>query len=45
MNAKISKNRTRKKGSPGEIRGVFYEANNIAGDITWNNSFGIFGTG
>lgn len=44
MNAKISKIEQGKKGSPGEIRGVFYEANNIAGDITLNNSFGIFGT-
>ena len=44
MNARISKIEQGKKGSPGEIRGVFYEANNIAGDITLNNSFGIFGT-
>lgn len=44
MNAKISKIEQGKKGSPGEIRGVFYEADNIAGDISSNNSFGIFGT-
>lgn len=44
MNAKISKIEQGKKGSPGEIRGVFYEANDIVGDITSNNLFGIFGT-
>lgn len=44
MNAKISKVEQGKKGTPGEIRGVFYEANNIIGDISANNSFGIFGT-
>jgi len=44
MNAKISKVEQGKKGSPGEIRGVFYEANSVIGDISANNSFGIFGT-
>lgn len=43
MNAKISKVEQGKKGSPGEIRGVFYETNNILGDINYNNPYGIYG--
>lgn len=44
MHAKVSKVEQGKKGSPGEIRGVFYETNNILGDIELNNSYGIYGT-
>ncbi len=43
MNAKISKIEQGKKGLPGEIRGVFYETNNILGDISLNSVFGIYG--
>lgn len=43
MNAKISKVEQGKKGAPGEIKGVFYETNNVLGDIFKNSSFGIFG--
>ncbi len=44
MNAKISKIEQGKKGTPGEIRGVFYETNNTLGDITINSGYGIYGT-
>lgn len=44
MNAKISKVEQGKKGSPGEIRGVFYETDNVLGDINNNNIYGIYGT-
>lgn len=44
MNAKISKIEQGKRGNPGEIRGAFYETDNILGDIDLNNSFGIYGS-
>ena len=44
MNAKISKIEQGKKGTPGEIRGVFYETNNLLGDISINSAYGIYGT-
>lgn len=44
MNAKISKIEQGKKGTPGEIRGVFYETNNLLGDISVNSQYGIYGT-
>lgn len=44
MNAKISKIEQGKKGTPGEIRGVFYETNNLLGDIDINSQYGIYGT-
>lgn len=43
MSANISKIEQGKKGLPGEIRGVFYETNNIIGDIDTNCEFGIYG--
>lgn len=44
MNAKISKVEQGKRGTPGEIRGVFYETDNILGDINFNSIYGIYGT-
>jgi len=44
MNAKISKVEQGKKGTPGEIRGVFYETDNLVGDIVVNSPYGIYGT-
>lgn len=43
MGANISKIEQGKKGSPGEIRGAFYETDNIIGDIDVNSEFGIYG--
>ena len=44
MNAKISKIEQGKKGTPGEIRGVFYETKTLLGDISINSPYGIYGT-
>lgn len=43
MNAKIAKVEQGKKGNPGEIRGVFYETDNILGNIDKNTPYGIYG--
>ncbi len=43
MNAKISDIELGKKGTPGEIRGVFYKTDEVLGDIYENNTFGIYG--
>lgn len=43
MNAKIANIEQGKKGSPGEIKGVFYETENVLGEITKNSPFGIYG--
>lgn len=43
MNAKISDIQQGKKGVPGEIKGVFYKTDEILGDISINNEFGIYG--
>lgn len=43
MNAKIANIEQGKRGSPGEIRGIFYETQNILGEIIKNSSFGIYG--
>ncbi|HHV39020.1 MAG TPA: SpoIVB peptidase [Tepidimicrobium sp.] len=43
MNAKIANIEQGKRGIPGEIKGVFYETENVMGDITKNSSFGIYG--
>ncbi|MBZ2173762.1 SpoIVB peptidase [Schnuerera sp. xch1] len=43
LNAKISNIEQGKKGSPGEIRGVFYETENELGQIIKNSPYGIFG--
>ncbi|HSH34648.1 SpoIVB peptidase [Schnuerera sp.] len=41
--AKIANVEQGKRGSPGEIRGIFYETENVLGEITKNSSYGIFG--
>lgn len=43
MNAKISDVEQGKKGTPGEIRGVFYKTDDILGEIEANTTFGIYG--
>lgn len=43
MNAKIASVEQGKKGSPGEIKGIFYETEKELGQIYKNSSFGIFG--
>lgn len=43
MNAKISDVEQGKKGTPGEIRGVFYKTDEILGEIEDNSNFGIYG--
>lgn len=43
VNAKISDVSQGQKGTPGEIRGVFYRTDEILGEITDNNRFGIYG--
>lgn len=43
LNAKIAGIEQGKKGSPGEIKGIFYETENQLGEIYKNSSFGIFG--
>lgn len=44
MNAKISDIEQGKKGTPGEIRGVFYKTDEILGEIEYNTPFGIYGS-
>lgn len=44
MNAKISDVEQGKKGTPGEIRGVFYKTDEILGEIEDNSNFGIYGS-
>lgn len=43
MNAKIANIEQGKKGSPGEIKGIFYETRNELGEIVKNSSYGIYG--
>lgn len=43
MEAKISNIEQGKKGEPGEIKGIFYETDNIIGHIEKNTPFGIYG--
>lgn len=43
MNAKIASVEQGKKGSPGEIKGIFYETEKELGEIYKNSSYGIFG--
>lgn len=42
-NAKIVNIEQGRRGSPGEIRGIFYETENILGEIIKNSPYGIFG--
>ncbi len=44
MNAKISDIEQGKKGTPGEIRGVFYKTDEVLGEIEYNTPFGIYGS-
>lgn len=44
MNAKISDIEQGKKGTPGEIKGVFYKTDEILGEIEENTAFGIYGS-
>ncbi|MDD2446808.1 MAG: SpoIVB peptidase [Tissierellia bacterium] len=44
MNAKISEVEQGQKGTPGEIRGVFYKTDDVLGEIEINTDFGIFGS-
>lgn len=43
MNAKIANIEQGKRGTPGEIKGIFYETENVMGEIMKNSSFGIYG--
>ena len=43
MSARISEIEQGSKGSPGEIKGAFYETQDALGDITSNTEFGIYG--
>lgn len=43
INAKISNIEQGKKGSPGEIKGIFYETEKELGEIVKNSNYGIFG--
>ena len=43
MKAKVSDIQQGRKGSPGEIKGIFYETDSIMGEINKNTPFGIFG--
>lgn len=43
MNAKIANIEQGTRGNPGEIKGIFYETNNILGEIHKNSNFGIYG--
>ena len=44
MKAQVSSIEQGKKGSPGELRGMFFETDDVLGKIENNTSFGIFGT-
>ncbi len=43
MNAKVADIQQGKRGTPGEIKGVFYKTDEILGDIKVNNEYGIYG--
>ena len=43
MKAQISSVEQGKKGTPGEIRGMFFESDNVLGKIESNTIFGIYG--
>ncbi len=44
MKAKVSSIQQGRKGSPGEIRGIFFETEDLLGKIESNTAFGIYGT-
>lgn len=43
MSAKVSAVEQGRKGNPGEIKGIFYETENVLGDIKYNTPYGIYG--
>ncbi|NMB08320.1 MAG: SpoIVB peptidase [Tissierellia bacterium] len=43
MNARISNIEQGRKGNPGEIKGMFYETENVLGEIVKNSTYGIYG--
>ncbi len=43
MRAKVSSIEQGKKGSPGELRGMFFETEDVLGKIENNTAFGIYG--
>lgn len=43
MKAKVAGIQQGKKGSPGEIKGVFYKTNDVLGNIKINDELGIYG--
>ena len=43
LDSKVEEVKQGKAGSPGEIRGIFYEADEPLGQLTSNTQFGIFG--
>lgn len=43
MSARVSEVEQGKKGNPGEIKGIFYETENVLGDIKYNTPYGIYG--
>jgi len=43
MNARVSDVEQGQKGTPGEIRGVFYKTDEVLGEIETNTEFGIYG--
>ncbi len=44
MKAEVSDIEQGKKGTPGEIKGVFYKTDDILGEIYGNTQFGIYGS-
>lgn len=44
LNSRVESVKQGKAGSPGEIRGIFYEADEPLGKLEKNTNFGIFGT-
>ncbi len=44
MRAKVSSIEQGKKGSPGELRGIFFDTEDVLGKIENNTAFGIYGT-
>lgn len=43
LNSKVESVKQGKAGSPGEIKGIFYEADRPLGKLTLNTEYGIFG--
>lgn len=43
LNSKVESVKQGKSGSPGEIKGIFYESDKPLGELTINTEYGIFG--